>query len=231
MTPGCCERFIFYVSGIWWHLLNLWGSREKPLCSASVRPCLSLVLASWVTLISLSVLWTPLAVTLLCLAYLSRDIQFPKPSLIPQRSRELNSPAFDVSFLLHFCPDKSQSHSSWGHRGPYFPLCPSLYYSLLTLTCLQEPVFCLLSSTKGTSSSFELQRSYLPAKPKCPLSTGQINWNHFLTSVNSEEGDPWEFVPWGFCHLPLCFGWDKGILSSESNSAPVLSFTDKWYYF
>lgn len=173
VTPGCHERFTFYVFGIWWHLPDLWGSREKPLSSASVGPCLSLALASRVTLISLSVLRTPLAVTLPWLAYLSQDTQFPKPSLIPQRSMELNSPTFDVSFLLCFCPDKSQSHSSWGNWGPYFPLCPSLYYSFLTLAYLQGPVFCLLSSTKGTSSISELQRSYLPAKLRCPLSLGK----------------------------------------------------------
>lgn len=54
---------------------------------------------------------------------------------IPQGSRELNSPAFDLSFLLCFCPDKSQSLSSWGHGGPFSLSHPWITGFLFSFVC------------------------------------------------------------------------------------------------
>lgn len=94
-------------------------------------------------------------------------------------------------------------------------------------TCLQEPVFCLLGLTILWSKAPQAYLNYRGCTP--------FHWANqlecFLIYLWELRGrSPQSTCPMGFCHLLLCFGSDKGTLGSESDSAPVLRFTDKWYF-
>ena len=115
--PGCQERFFSSVflefDGI---CQNLRETGESVLALPQLDCVSSLPLAFW-----------GLEFHFLCYGILGSNCSPPglhfiwdscQSPLWHHQGEGINSPAFDLSFLLCFCPDKSQNCFSWGHRGP-----------------------------------------------------------------------------------------------------------------
>lgn len=210
---------------------NLEEARKSLSALPQLDHVFLLLLASWVTFTSLSVLWKPLAGTVPRLAYTSLEIHSCQNPLWYRKGAgnlillPLISPFCSVfvstrarAFLLGVTEGLSPYHIP-GSQAFYSHLFAGAH---VLFAGPDQRYHKYIGTTEVTSA----------CQNQVPHFTGQISWNPFLfTSVNSEEGVPWEFAPWGFCHLPLCFGLDKGILGSESDPASLLSFTKKWYYF
>lgn len=135
-----------------------------------------LLLASCVTLISLSELWKTPAVPVRAWLPLHLRHSCSHPCSDPWRAG-VDSSAFDLFFLLNLTKTRTiflgATEGLFSHFG-LISITP-LVYSLLILTCLQDPMFCLLSLTKGISSIglLELHRFSLPSKPRHPSSRGK----------------------------------------------------------
>jgi hypothetical protein len=199
-------------SRIWWYLPEFTKGQEKPVSSASVVPSLS---SAWLSFHPLH--HRNLTVAVPCCLTSLETHNCQSPLWYHPGARELNSSAFDLSLLLCFGPDRSQSCFLRGHLGPF-----SVF--LLPPACMIP--FCVYRVWPKLTSFFELQGPYLPAKPTRPISLGRSStMNAFLfTSVDMGKGVLLESVPWGFSCLPFCFSINKGTLGLRTWLLPCAEF-------
>ena len=204
--PGCQERFFSFVflefDGI---CQNLRGTGERVLALPQLNCVSSLPLAFW-----------GLEFHFLCYGILGSNCSLPglhfiwdscQSPLWHHQGEGINSPAFDLSFLLCFCPDKSQNCFSWGHWG--LSLCflllsvTSLDYGLLALKPACR-VLCFVCWVwpKAPQACLNPRGQISLPNPHAPFHWAVPLQCFFIYLCALRGGSPLRFALLGFCCLP-----------------------------